>query len=300
VKIPLVCHWRGDGDIAEAFLEYYSSQVSGFHLILHGPEDENRGILALRSRFPIVVHDSYDGPFDDGEKARRLNALLATFMGEWILLADSDEFVELPHSFVGETIDALERSRLSCLSAPMLQRLRRDGSLNSPEIVQDPFAEFPLCSERLYALMGGTGSIGKYPLFRCGPETVVSIGNHGPPNGTDSVCDAFIGVTHHFKWKRSAINRISYTIEIGWQWAQSESVPYLKYLGTHGFVLPLDDSFVYSREALYKRRLLKRPRYIITARMGCWVKRRLRRAKQVFRNGQRSLGHLAPHRSTHD
>jgi hypothetical protein len=138
--------------------------------------------LALRSRFPIVVHDSYDGPFDDGEKARRLNALIPKFMGEWLLLVDSDEFVELPHSSVGETIDALERSRLSCLAAPMLQRLRSDGSLKTPEIVRDPFAEFPLCSERLYALMGSTASIGKYPLFRVRPETVIAIGNHGPPN----------------------------------------------------------------------------------------------------------------------
>src|SRR5262249_33605655 len=167
---------------------------------------------------------------------------------------------------------------------PMLQRLRSDGLLKSPEIVRDPFAEFPLCSERLYALMGSsTASVGKYPLFSVGPETVVAIGNHGPPNGVDSACDAFIGVTHHFKWKRSAIDRISRTVEMGWQWAQSESTLYLKYLGTHGFALPLDDSFAYSREALCERGLLKRPRYIITARMRCWAKRRLRRGRQVFR-----------------
>jgi hypothetical protein len=262
MKIPLVCHWRGDGDIAEAFLQYYSSQVSEFHLILHGAEHENRRILDLRSRFPIIIHDSYDGPFDDGEKARRINALLCTITGEWLLLVDSDEFIEFPHSSLEETIGALERSRLSCLAAPMLQRLRSDGSLYSPEIVRDPFTEFPLCSQRLYVLMGSAGMISKYPLFKNGPGTVISIGNHGPPNGTDSTCDAFIGVTHHFKWRRSAIERISRTIEMGWQWAQSESVPYLKYLGTHGFVLPLDDSFVYTRRALYERGLLKRPRFI--------------------------------------
>jgi hypothetical protein len=284
MKIPLVCHWRGDGDIAAAFLHYYSSQVSRFHLILHGPADENREIVALRSRFPIVVHDSYDGPFDDSEKARRLNALLLAFRGEWVLLADSDEFVEFPHSSVGETINALERSRLTCLAAPLLQRLRLDGSLNSPEVIRDPFAEFPLCSERLYELMGSTGAIRKYPLFKCGLETVVTIGNHEPPNGIYSSCGAFSGVTHHFKWKRSAINRISYTVDIGWPWAPSESIPYLNYLHTHG-ALPLNGSFVYSREALFKRRLLKRPRYIITARMSCSAKRRLRQAKRYFERG---------------
>jgi hypothetical protein len=130
--------------------------------------------------------------------------------------------------------------------------------------------------------MGSTGLTGKHPLFKNGPGTVISKGNHDPPNGTDSTSGAFIGVTHHFKWRRSAIERISRTIEIGWQWAESESVPYLKYLGMHHFVLPLDDSFVYTRKALCERGLLKRPRYIIAARMGLWAKRRVRQAREYF------------------
>src|SRR5690242_508639 len=105
MKVNLLSHWRGDGDIARAFFEYYSDSVEEFHLIVHGPIDENREVLALRTEFPIAFHGRYDGPFDDSEKARRLNQLLPIFKGKWVLLVDSDEFVELPFSSISETID---------------------------------------------------------------------------------------------------------------------------------------------------------------------------------------------------
>lgn len=273
MRIPLICHWRGDGDIARAFLEYYAESVSEFHLILHGPDETNRAILALRTSFPITIHAVYDSRFDSVEKARRLNQLMPSFMGQWVLVVDSDEFVELPYSSVRDAIRELERSHVSCMAAPMLQRLRRNGSLESPEIVRDAFGEFPLCSERLYEMMGSTGCIDKYPLFRCGPETSIGMGPHCPPNGADSVSDAFRGVTHHFKWRNSAIERISYRIEIGSPWAETESVSYLKYLTAHDFLLPLDDAFIYSRGELFRRRLLRRPSFPIGARLSSWSER---------------------------
>ena len=266
MKIPLICHWQGDRDIAHAFLEYYAPNVSEFHLILHGPEETNRHILALRAGFPITIRSMYDSPFDEYEKTRRLNELIPSFMGQWIFLVDSDEFVELPYSSGKETVHHLERSRLSCIAAPMIQRLRKDGSLESPEIISDAFAEFPLCSERLYELMGGKGNAIKYPLFKCGPKTSIGIGNHYLPNGPDTHNDAFRGVTHHFKWKKSAIQRISYMIEIGWPWAETEAIPYLKYLTTHDLFLPLDGSFIYSRDKLFRRGLLRRPRRVDPAK----------------------------------
>lgn len=267
MRIPLVCHWRGDSDIARVFFDYYANSVSEFHLILHGPEEANREISTLCESLPITIHCAYDSPFDDAEKARRLNQLIANFAGQWLLLVDSDEFVEFPYRSVSRTIRELERSQVSSLFAPMLQRLRRDGSLDSPVRVRDVFAEFPLCSERLYVLMGSEGWINKYPLFRCGPETSIGIGNHFPPNGANSVSDVLRGVTHHFKWRRSAIARINYTIEVNWPWAETESIPYLNYLKANNCHLPLDDSFTYSRNELFRRGLLRRPRSPIGVRL---------------------------------
>ena len=259
MRIPLICHWRGDNDIAGAFLEHYSGWVSEFHIILHGPRAESTALLDLQSRFPITIRDWYDSPYDEYEKERRLNRLIMEFVGQWVLVVDSDELVELPYRSVESTIVELEKAGATSLAAPMLQRLRMDGSLNSPEVIRDAFAEFPLCSEQLYTILGSTGVTAKYPLFRCRPRTAIGIGNHVPPNRIKALSDEFRGVTHHFKWKRTAVRRITSMIDVDWPWAKSESIPYLRYLDAHGQTLPLDGAFVYSRKELFRRGLLRRP-----------------------------------------
>jgi hypothetical protein len=263
MRIPLICHRSGDGDIARAFFEYYAESVSEFYLILHGPKEVNADIFSLRHKFPIRIVDTYNTPFDEYEKVRRLNGLVHgangfNFLGEWVLLVDSDELVEWPYSSVQETIQALEQFGVTCMSAPMLQRLRFDGSLASPETLLDLHDEFPLCSEHLYELMGGTPWTSKFPLFKCIVGTSIGAGNHTPPNGPTSASCSVRGITHHFKWKTSAVPRLSYMIEIGWPWSETEAVPYLRYLESHDFLLPLDGAFSYSRAELFRRGLLRR------------------------------------------
>jgi hypothetical protein len=270
MRIPLICHWRGDNDIAMAFLQYYAGWVSEFHIILHGSREESTALLDLQSQFPITIRDWYDDPYDEYEKARRLNQLIVQFAGQWVIVVDSDELVELPYWSVKSTIQALERAGVTSLAAPMLQRLRMDGSLDSPEVIRNAFAEFPLCSDQLYTLLGSTGVTGKFPLFRCGPKTETGIGNHMPPNGPKSVSDAFRGVTHHFKWKRTAVRRITNMIDVDWPWAKTESIPYLRYLDAHGQTLPLDGAFVYSRRELFRRGLLRRPTPQLGASLSDW------------------------------
>lgn len=48
-------------------------------------------------------------------------------------------------------------------------------------------------------------------------------------------------------------------IHAGSPWAQTESVRYLDYLTSHGLRLPLDDTFLYSRDELFRRKLLRMP-----------------------------------------
>lgn len=188
MQVPLLCHWHGNEDFVRAFLAYYRPWVSEFNFILHGPHEKNRPIQELLPQFPITIPVSYDSVFDEYEKTRRLNEAVRQFEGRWLLLVDSDELVEFPAS-LESTIRQLERSGASCLSAPLLQRLRLDGSLDSPESIEDAFSEFPLCSERLYDRLGSTGATSKYPLFRCGSLTKIRIGNHGMPNGRNSASD---------------------------------------------------------------------------------------------------------------
>lgn len=257
-SIPLICHWRGDEDIADAFFRYYSKYCAAFYIILHGPRQDSLALLSASEKYRIIVCDHYDEQFNEEEKVRRINCLIPQFSGQWVLVVDSDEFVEFPYSSIRSTILALEREGVSCMAAPLLQRIRLDGSIKTDGVIHDPFKEFPLCSEKLYRLMGSNGNLNKFPLFKCIAGTKVSYGNHRSPNGTRSANSIIKGVTHHFKWKSSVVNRIRYMIEIEWPWAESEAIPYLRYLERNNYTLPLRSSFKYSRRRLFHRGLLSR------------------------------------------
>src|ERR1051326_5305437 len=147
MELRVVSHVNGDGDLLEAWFSYYRSLgVSSFHLIVHGPREENERVYALKDSYGVVIEDSYEGPFDSEEKKRRLNSLIARMHGQWLLVVDSDEFVEFPYSTVKATIRMLRLVRRNALFAPMVQRLTADGSLDTPEVIVDPFRTFPLCS----------------------------------------------------------------------------------------------------------------------------------------------------------
>ena len=274
----LVSHINADGDILQAWLDHYVRLgVTRFHVVLHGPEEENAPLLALRDRYPIEVHEMYGGPFVGGEKKRRLDRVLAGLTGQWLLLVDSDEFLELPVGSMAEAIRLLERTGTDALAAPMVQRIRADGSLESPDLVPDPFREFPLCSWNLYSLMSVKAPLSKFPLFYCRSGTeMMESGNHYPPLGTVAVPDILQGVSHHFKWRRVVLERLR---------RREDSAGFLSYLERNGRRLPIQDAFPGTRDELERRRLLRRPRHAQV--LGA----RLRRATRTLPSGvQDALG----------
>jgi glycosyltransferase involved in cell wall biosynthesis len=265
--LRLFSHINGDGDLIEAWLHYYLRLgVECFHLIVHGTPVENERLLAIKDRYPITIEDSYQGPFPAPisgqkshitEKKKRLDALLARHTGEWILLVDSDEFVEFPYRDIQETIRYLESADANLMAAPMLQRLRSDGSLDSPPVIEDPFQIFPLCSMDLYRRMGVKAEIFKFPLFYCQRGTeLVEEGNHYPPRGPEARATGIVGVTHHFKFRPILSQRLERRIDSPHLW-RNDSVMLQEYLESHSNHLPLEGSFLYSREELFKRRLLR-------------------------------------------
>lgn len=259
MTLKLLSHVNGDGDLLEAWFKYYQRLgVTSFHLVVHGSRTENARLFALKDSFPVTVEDSYEGEFSSQEKKRRLDAVLAAAPNQWVLLVDSDEFVEFPYRRIPQTIRALELARSNILFAPMLQRLTADGSLDTPDIIDDPFRTFPLCSVKLYRNMGSKASIRKFPLFYCIDGTALSDGgNHNPPLGHPSTLSSLRGVTHHFKFRRSVRNRLDSRIQSAHSW-RHESVEFSDYLDGHGNRLPLDDAFPYSRHELFRRGLLQR------------------------------------------
>jgi hypothetical protein len=266
----LVSHINADGDIMQAWLDHYVRLgVTRFHVVLHGPEEENARLLSLRDRYPIEVHEMYGGPFLGKEKKRRLDHVLAGLTGQWLLLVDSDEFLELPVGSMAQAIRLLERTGTNALAAPMVQRIRADGSLESPDPVPDPFREFPLCSWNLYSLMSVKAPLSKFPLFYCRSGTeMMESRNHYPPLGTVAAPDILQGVSHHFKWRRVVLERLRQRVNFAGR-SGEDSAGFLGYLERNGRRLPIQDAFPGTRDELERRRLLRRPRpaQVLTARL---------------------------------
>lgn len=270
-------------DILRAWLEHYRALgVDEFHLFVHGTAEQAAWATDLASEYPVHIRGRHGGHFSEKEKIDRLRGLLPEFQGEWIFVVDDDEFVELPCASLAETIRRLGKFGATALAAPMLQRMRAGGALDSPDVVPDPFREFPLCSVGLYRLMGSEAEISKYPLMFCRETTTIAGGQHFPGNGPGSARSPLLGVSHHFKWRREILRRLATFVAskpVHGYWHESET--YLGYLQRHGFRLPLDDAFPYSRRALFSRGLLD---------PGTWrsgLRRRLRRGGALAR---RALG----------
>jgi glycosyltransferase involved in cell wall biosynthesis len=265
--LKLVSHVNADSDLIEAWLKYYLGLgVERFHLVVHGTRDENERLLAVRHSYPITIEDSYEGSFHIEEKRNRLDAVLARNTGGWIVLVDSDEFVEFPYRDIPETVHALDSVHANVMAAPMLQRLTADGSLETPAIIADPFELFPLCSIDLYRKMGVKADIFKFPLFFCSSGTQLAEGgNHHPPVGSLPRATTLRGVTHHFKLRRTVSERLDKRINSTHPW-RHESVQFREYLETHSNRLPIDGAFAYSREDLFRRGLL---RVLAPAKPGC-------------------------------
>jgi Glycosyl transferase family 2 len=260
MTIKLVCHINDDSDLLEAWLRYYRDLgVASFHFIVHGPRSENARLFELRDSFPIHIEDEYEGDYQSETKRERTNSVIARMRGEWLLQVDSDEFVEFPYGSIFTTIRILKIFGANTLYAPMIQRMTADGSLNTGEIILNPFEEFPLWSVDLYERMGcPKASISKHPLFFCGESSrIADGGNHQTPNGLSTELSPLLGVTHHFKWRKPVWKRMTSRAGSTHAW-RHESAAYMAYLEENSLRLPTTGCFSYSREELFRRGLLKK------------------------------------------
>lgn len=259
VSVNLIAHVNRDDDLIEAWVQHYLHLgVRLFNLIVHGGPEQNQTLYAIKSRYPINIIDAYDGPFDVFEKRDRLTRGLARIGRGWVMLVDSDEFVELPYRSLERTIDVMNWLRADSLSAPMLQRFSQDGAADA-EAQGHPSDAYPWCSSDLYAQLGQPQAvIDKYPLFRLTKWTALrSGGNHYPPNGFGSRVAPMLGVTHHYKWRATVRDRLRQRADSAHPY-RGESQQYLAYLDGNGWQLPVTGAFRYSRAELRRRGLLTR------------------------------------------
>lgn len=258
-NLKLLSHVNADSDLIEAWLKYYLQLgVERFHLVVHGGPEENSRLFAIKDSYPITIEDTYGGPFLGDDKKNHLDAVLARNTDQWLVLVDSDEFVEFPYRSILKTIQKLNFEQATVMVAPMLQRIKADGALETQPVIDDPFEVFPLCSEDLYQRMGVDASILKYPLFFCRRNTQLEEeGNHHPPRGSESRTSAMRGVTHHFKFRRTVSQRLEKRINSAYLW-RHESVQFREYLDSHSNRLPVEGAFPYSRKELFRRGLLRK------------------------------------------
>jgi hypothetical protein len=258
MSFRLISHVNRDDDLIEAWLQHYLRLgVASFHLIAHGGREQNQRLFEIADRYPVQILDVYGGVFDPYEKRDRLAWGLATLGSGWIVLVDSDEFLELPYRSLAATVNVMRWLKADSLQAPMLQRFAWEGL--QVEGGQRPFDAYPWCSVDLYAKLGQPEAvIDKYPIFELQRRTwLKSGGNHYPPNGYGSRLAPMLGVTHHFKWRPGVHNRLSERADSTHPY-RGESQQYLKFLGQSGWKLPTDGTFPYSRRALFARGLLRR------------------------------------------
>ncbi|MGH7801485.1 MAG: glycosyltransferase family 2 protein [Thermodesulfobacteriota bacterium] len=257
MEVNLVSHINADGDLLTAWFEYYTKLgITAFHLIVHGPHEENTRLFELIDSYPVFIKEIYQGEFTIEGKEKRINSLLSTLRGSWVLFVDSDEFLELPYRQLNTTIRKLKPLDANALYAPMLQRITSDGSLETPKTIDDPFVYFPRCSVVLNRKMGVGAADAKYPLFFCCDQTFVNEGNHYSPNGTSTTLSHIQGVTHHFKWRKPVLERLTKRAHSTHPFRR-ESVGHLKYLENNDYRLPTDDSFYYSRTELFRQGFLR-------------------------------------------
>jgi hypothetical protein len=259
MNFRLISHVNRDDDLIEAWLQHYLKLgVASFHLICHGGREQNQRLFEIANQYPVEIMDTYTGVFDPYEKRDRLAWGLAKLGTGWIVLVDSDEFLELPYRSLATTVTVMQWLNADSLQAPMLQRFAWDGV--NVEGGARPSDAYPWCSVDLYAKLGQPQAvIDKYPVFDLQRRTwLKSGGNHYPPNGYGSRLAPMLGVTHHFKWRPTVQNRLTERADSTHPY-RGESQQYIKFLGESGWRLPTDGTFTYSRRALFARGLLRRP-----------------------------------------
>lgn len=248
-----------DRDLLPSFLAHYRQLgVGGFLLALHGLWPE-RVLDWLTAEDDVAIWDLLSGRYEDIFRRSVLNQMAEGFRGQWVILADADEFLELPCSSLGRTVRTLEVLGLDCLPAFLLQRLSRDGGLPAIDPGQSWQEQFPLCDFGLCEAMGVERPVwkSKYPLARVGAAFHIDRGNHWPPNPMSLAHAPIRGVVHHLKWRAALLE--AFELERGPSSNTDEMTSFKRWLDEHDGKLPMVNARPVDRRMLVRQGLLVKP-----------------------------------------
>ncbi|MGI9491256.1 MAG: glycosyltransferase [Geminicoccaceae bacterium] len=248
-----------DRDILPLFLAHYRTLgIGDFLFALHGTWPE--AVLDwLTRQDDVAIWDLLGDRYEDSYRRSILNLMAERYVGDWVVLADADEFLELPFASLANTVSALEVMGLDCLPAFLLQRMSRDGSLPVLDPGRSLDQQFPDCNFSLCEDMGVESPPWKtkYPLAKVTENFAIDRGSHWPPNPMSLAHAPIRGVVHHLKWRAALLE--AFEIVRGETSNTYEMSSYRQWLDTHDGRLPTANARPCSREALIARGLLVRP-----------------------------------------
>ncbi|MGI9452485.1 MAG: glycosyltransferase [Geminicoccaceae bacterium] len=248
-----------DRDILPLFLAHYRTLgIRGFLFALHGNWPE--AVLDwLTRQDDVAIWDLLGDRYEDSYRRSILNLMAERYLGDWVVLVDADEFLELPLASLAKTISALIVLGLDCLPAYLLQRMSRDGGLPVLDPGRSLDQQFPDYNFSLCEDMGVKSPTWKtkYPLSRVTENFAIDRGSHWPPNPTSLAHAPIRGVVHHLKWRAALFE--AFEIERGETSNTYEMSSYRQWLDTHDGKLPTANARPCSREALVARGLLVKP-----------------------------------------
>ena len=221
-----------------------------FWFVVQGAPEDNTALAALVPQYSMVrIFDSETGEYSSENRLRGCRRLVQHLRGRWLMLVDSDEFVEFPPQCASmeAMARALTDANADCLYAPMLQRVAEGGALIGLDPGQELHTAYPLGVPGLYAQMGvPRAKTYKHPFF-LNRDDVEYVKTHDPPQGS-TVTGQFLGVTHHYKWRRAARARISERANSAHTWA-GESQQIVDFLAAHDWRLPMEGAFCHHGRA---------------------------------------------------
>ncbi len=142
--------------------------------------------------------------------------------GDWILLADIDEFQEY-----GELLDAIinysDTNGINIIGGDFLDRVGLSGNLEVFDPGQPIWEQFPIgCNITQEILMGHTNKV-----VCAKAHLKIKFANHDPLHGQQLHWHPKRAIVHHFKWDQSVIKRLQFRLSPYWKkrcpwWVQTK------------------------------------------------------------------------------
>jgi O-antigen biosynthesis protein len=263
---------QDDTDILGHFLDHYRKLgVGEFHLFIHG--DWTQADLAPLRSADITIAGIVQRPFDEDMKSSTLDEYAARWEDEWLIVADADEFLELPYASLEKTIKVLRSIGLDELPSVLMPRTAADGSLPalaagaSPEEI---FAFYDYClADRMdLHILSQKQS---YPLVRA--RAGLRLRPHLPATGRPAAHLPIRGVLHHFGWRDRLLRPMAVTggFDAGDRLIERSRV----WLQEHGLRLPTAGLRPYRRAAMLREGHLVQPTDAELARLSAFRTARL-------------------------